>query len=83
MNTETELTDYEKALRICGVMPRFFLGQEVETKDGKGIIVKLEMEWNGLYLSPERSRCIVWFSTVNTKNKWVNAEYRLSELNVV
>ncbi|MCB9257587.1 MAG: hypothetical protein H6579_10685, partial [Chitinophagales bacterium] len=82
MNTETELTDYEKALHIASVMPRFFLGQEVETKDGKGIIVKLEMEWNGLYLSPERSRAVVWFSTANTQNRWVIAGYRLSELNV-
>jgi hypothetical protein len=66
-------------------MPRFYLGQEVETKDGKGIIVKLGMEFNGLYISPERSNAIVWFSTekaVLDGRKWVNASYPLSELNV-
>ena len=79
-----KLSDYQKALHIAVVMPRFYLGQEVETKDGKGIIVKLEMEFNGLYISPERSRAIVWFSTekaVLDGTKWVNASYSLSELN--
>jgi hypothetical protein len=80
MNTEKELTDYEKALHIVKGMPRFFLGQEVETKDGKGLIVKLEMEWNGLYVSPERSKAVVWFSTRNDNTKWVNASYKLSDL---
>jgi len=76
-------TDYEKALHIASVMPRFYLGQEVQTKDGKGIIVKIEMEWNGLYISPERSRAVVWYSTSDEQNRWVNASYGLSELNVV
>jgi len=82
MSKETELTDYEKALHIACVMPRFYLGQEVEAKDGKGLIVKLEMEWNGLYISPERSKAVVWFSTADKQSKWVNKEYRLSDLNV-
>jgi hypothetical protein len=76
-------TDYEKALHIASVIPRFYLGQEVQTKDGKGIIVKVEMEWNGLYISPERSRAVVWYSTADTQCKWVNKEYTLNELNVV
>jgi hypothetical protein len=83
MSTE-KLSDYQKALHIAVVMPRFYLGQEVETKDGKGIIVKLEMDFNGLYISPERSRAIVWFSTKKAfldGTKWVNASYSLSELN--
>ena len=82
MSTETELTDYEKALRIASVMPRFFLGQEVKTKDGNGIIVKLEMEWNGLYLSPERSKGQVWFGTGNKNTKWLSDTYSLNELNL-
>lgn len=64
-------------------MPRFYLGQEVITKDGKGLIVKLEMEWTGLYISPERSKAVVWFSTDNTQSQWINRQYKLSELNMV
>ena len=41
MSTE-KLSDYQKALRIASAMPRFYLGQEVQTKDGKGIIVDLK-----------------------------------------
>ena len=82
MNTEAELTDYQKALHIVSVMPRFFLGQEVKTKDGNGIIVKLEMEWNGLYLSPERSKAQVWFGTRSETTKWISDTYSLKELNV-
>ena len=37
MNTET---DYKKALHAVNSIPHFFLGQEVETRDGIGIIVK-------------------------------------------
>lgn len=83
MSTKVELTDYEKALNIAVVMPRFYLGQEVETKDGKGLIVKLEMEWNGLYISAEQSKAVVWFSTMNKNTKWINASYKLNELNQV
>lgn len=76
-------TSQDKAFGIASVIPRFYLGQEVQTKDGKGIIVKIEMEWNGLYISPERSIAVVWYSTDDTQCKWVNKQYTLNELNVV
>lgn len=77
MSTEAELTDYEKALRICGVMPRFFLGQEVKTKIGNGIIVGLKMHWNGLYLEPERTIAQVWFGTSNDCTKWISQDFQI------
>ena len=83
MNTETELTDYEKALDIAVVIPRFYLGQEVKTPDGTGIIVKMEMDYNGLYISPEKSYAVVWYGTSKRENRWVNARYKLTDLNVV
>jgi hypothetical protein len=82
MSKETELTDYEKALHIASVMPRFYIGQEVKTKYGNGIIVKLEMEWNGLYISPERSKAQVWFGTRNENTKWISDTFNLGKLNV-
>jgi hypothetical protein len=72
-------TDYEKAIDAVSNLPHFYLGQEVETEHGIGIIVELNMEYNGLYLSPERSKCVVWFST-ETATPWVNREYRLLEI---
>jgi hypothetical protein len=82
MSKETELTNYEKALHIASVMPRFYIGQEVKTKDGNGIIVKLEMEWNGLYISPERSKAQIWFGTGSKTTKWISDTYSLKDLNV-
>ena len=80
-----EKTDYEKALEVVKNLPRFYLGQEVQTEnDGKGIIVDLKMEFNGLYISPERSKAVVWFSTSKAASDgttWVNSEYKLSEIN--
>ena len=76
-------SDYEKALEIVSFIPKFYLGQEVETVDGVGIIVKLEMLHNGLYVSPERSTAVVWFSTekaVSNGTRWVSSIYSLSEL---
>jgi hypothetical protein len=76
-------SDYESALERVSSLPKFYLGQEVETKDGRGIIVSLNMFHNGLYLSPESSSAVVWFSTEKaaaTGSRWVNAVYLLSEL---
>jgi hypothetical protein len=80
MNTET---DYEKALHIAVGIPRFFLGQEVKTSDGTGIIVKMQMDYNGLYISPEKSYAVVWYGTSKRESRWVNARYKLTDLNVV
>ena len=80
--SKDKLSDYQKALRISNVMPRFYLGQEVETKDGNiGIIVDLTMAHNGLYLSPQTAKAVVWFGTGNENDYgWVNKEYPLYEL---
>jgi hypothetical protein len=61
-------------------MPRFHLGQEVETPIGKGIIVKLSMPHNGLYISSNISFATIWFSTSESKSGWVNKEFSLSEI---
>ena len=68
-------------------MPRFYLGQEVQTKDGKGIIVNLKMQWNGLYIEPNTSEAVVWYSTETAANRteggnWVSFTYKLTELSV-
>ena len=86
MSTEN-LSDYQKALHIVSVMPRFYLGQEVQTKDGKGIIVDLKMQWNGLYIEPNTSEVVVWYSTETAANRteggnWVSFTYKLTELSV-
>ena len=86
MSTE-KLSDYQKVLHIASVMPRFYLGQEVQTKDGKGIIVDLKMQWNGLYIEPNTSEAVVWYSTESAANRteggnWVSFTYRLTELSV-
>lgn len=86
MSTE-KLLDYQQALHIASVMPRFYLGQEVQTKDGKGIIVDLKMQWNGLYIEPNTSEAVVWYSTESAANRTeggnlVSFTYRLTELSV-
>ena len=87
MSTE-KTSDYEKALQQTSVMPRFYLAQEVRTKDGKGIIVGLTMHLNGLYIVPESSKACVWYSTeqasaVNAEGgKWVSYSYKLTELSI-
>lgn len=76
-------SDYQKALAIVKDIPKFYLGQEVQTKDGNGIIVKLHMKWNGLYIQPNSSEAVVWFSTKSThknKNKWISFTYNLLEI---
>lgn len=72
--------DYKNALERTKIIPKIYLGQEVDTPIGRGIIVSMVMEYNGLYIVPERSKAVVWFSTADAKNGWCNKEFNLSEL---
>ena len=84
------LSDYEKGLYAVKNIPMFYLGQEVQTKDGIGIIVYLKMDWNGLYIEPHTSEAVVWYSTESAVRKaegngsrWVSFTYKLTELTVI
>jgi hypothetical protein len=77
-------SDYDVAKkRITDELPKFYLGQEVLTPIGKGLLVSLSMPTNGLYVSPERADCLVWFSTQDSKEGWVSQTYTLKEINPV
>lgn len=80
-------SDYENALQLANAMPRFYLGQEVKTRDGNGIIVDLKMNWDGLYIEPNSAEAVVWFSTESSVNringKWVGHTYKLTELSII
>lgn len=75
-------SDYEKALDRIKEIPQVYLGQEVKTPVGKGIVVALMMDYNGLYILPELSKVTVWFSTSGAKGGWVNTTFKLSELKI-
>lgn len=86
--TRDSMTDYEKAKQSLKSLPKYYLGQEVMTKQGKGIIVELRMEWNGLYVVPERSEAIIWYSTNEATRRpeggnWVSYTYKLTELSMI
>lgn len=76
------MESYAKALELTKNMPKVYLGQEVKTPIGKGIVVKIEMQYNGLYIMPERSSAVVWFSTDNSKEGWICKEFFLTELQI-
>lgn len=77
------MTDYQKALDRIKTIPKIYLGQEVDTPVGRGIVVSMQMEFNGLYLSPERSTAILWFSTSEARGGWVSKQFNLSELKIL
>ena len=76
------MTDYEKALESVKDLPKIYLGQEVDTEIGRGIVVHLEMEFNGLYIRPEVSSVVVWFSTSDSKGGWVSKSFKLSDIKI-
>lgn len=80
MSTET---NYEKSLNISRDIPRFYIGQEVQTKNGKGIIVKIEMEWNSFQISPEKIKAQIWFGEGSKRAKWISDSYNLEDLSFV
>ena len=76
-------SDYELALNNISKITKFYLGQEVETPDGVGIIVEMELENNGLYISIESISIVVWYSTSGAKNGKVRWAYKLDEVKEV
>jgi len=71
---------YKIALKAITEIESFALGEEVVTPIGRGIIISLTMPANGLYLSPERADVIVWFSTAESTNGWVQHEFYLRDI---
>ena len=52
---------------------------KVNTPWGEGILVSVETKFNGLYISYESSKCVVWFGT-GAEAKWICREISLKEL---
>ena len=82
-----QLEDIIKSLEITNDdpiknIPKFYLGQDVETNDGKGIIVSLNMKFNGIYIEPDTSEATVWYSSENKKEGFnmISKTYKLTEL---
>jgi hypothetical protein len=53
--------------------------QEVNTEDGRGILVSIETPHNGLYVEFDRSRATVWYGIYNGA-RWISREYSLKDL---
>lgn len=61
--------------------------QEVNTEDGRGILVSIETTHNGLYVEFDRAKVTVWYGVENAVygksvggGKWISREYSLSDL---
>lgn len=59
---------------------------KVNTPYGEGILVSMETEFNGLYITYEQTKCVVWFGTENPGKRendsgnWISHEFTLNEL---
>ena len=59
---------------------------KVNTPYGEGILVSMETEYNGLCITYERTKCVVWFGTENPGKsdngygRWISREISLREL---
>ena len=74
------MTDYEKSLENCKTIPKFYLGEEVETPIGYGIIVNLILQHNGLFIDSGYPIVVVWFSVADSKDGFVNRSFNISEI---
>ena len=57
--------------------------QEVNTQDGRGILVNIETPYNGLYVEYDRAKAIVWYGTdksVYNSTRWISRECSLRDL---
>jgi len=77
------MTDLEKELENVSNVPKLHLSQKVRTQHGIGIIVNLNIPFNGLYLSPERAEAVVWYGTEKNEfgnNRWVSFTHKLQDI---
>lgn len=77
-----EIKDYAAALDAVKNMPKFYIGQEVSTEFGDGILVFFDMPTNGLYISPERTQCVVWYGT-NKAKPFITHTFNLREIKAI
>lgn len=57
--------------------------QEVNTEDGRGLLVSVNTPFNGLYVEFERAKATVWYGTdksVYNGARWISKEYYLKDL---
>lgn len=57
--------------------------QEVNTEDGRGILIKIDTPFNGLYIEFDRALALVWYGTdkaVYNGARWISKEYSLKDL---
>jgi hypothetical protein len=61
--------------------------QEVNTEDGRGILVSIETPHNGLYVEFDRAKATIWYGTENVVygksvggGRWISREYSLKDL---
>ena len=59
---------------------------KVNTTYGEGILVSVKTDFNGLYISYERTECTVWYGTDNPgisddgHGRWITRAFSLKEL---
>lgn len=78
---------YESEKQNAAALPKFYLGQEVVVPGGeKGVIQSLEFPTNGLYMSPELAKAVVWFGAKSSAKiegfggRWSAFSFSLSDL---
>ncbi len=57
--------------------------QEVNTEDGRGILVSISTPHNGLYVEFDRAKATVWYGlaeSVYNGARWISREYSLKDL---
>lgn len=64
----------------------FRIFSKINTPHGEGVLISVNTPSNGLYVSYDQAKCVVWFGSENPGNeewsgaRWVSKEYYYSEL---
>lgn len=53
---------------------------KVNTTYGEGILVSVKTDFNGLYISYDRTECVVWYGSDNPDISWITKKFSLKEL---
>lgn len=68
----------EEAKQIAEVAKLMF--QQVQTPHGVGLLIGLDVPYNGLYVEPCRAQFTVWYSTDKSQSGWVSHAYYVTDI---
>lgn len=76
-------SNYTNSVLNIKKYPKFYIGQEVNSPFGHGIIVELKMPFDDLLVSPESTIATIWYGSEGAKQGHIQKEFPTKDLKIL